>query len=95
MSWGITSPVRTFVQPVGKTLQTLLGFINKKNEQFPCSLKNLPDSVSSQTRSWHPVRPCWPAWARAMPGNVLTFEQLAPSQGSVQVQALVTFRLLG
>lgn len=92
MSWGITSADRTFEQPAVKSLQILLGFI--KREMHSCSLKKSPDSVSSQTMCWHSVRPFWPAWARTVPGNVLMFEQLAPSWESVQVQALVTFSLV-
>lgn len=37
MSSSITQPDRTFVQPVVKTLQTLLGFIKNEMDSYsPC-----------------------------------------------------------
>lgn len=93
MSSGITQPDRTFVQPVVKTLQTLLGFIKNEMDSYsPCW--ESPQTVSHQTMSWQYARPWQPAWARAMPGNVLTIEQLVPSRDSVQAQALAMFSLL-
>lgn len=37
--WGITSPVRTFAQPVVKALPTLLGFIKKEVNNCPAHWK--------------------------------------------------------
>lgn len=66
----------------GQDSTNTAGFYQERSGQLPCSLKKPPNSVNSQTMSWHSVRPCWPA---SMPGNVLTFGQLAASWDSVQV----------
>lgn len=45
-SQGVTYPVRTFVQPAGKTLQTLLGFVKKEMDSCPTHWRS-PQTLSA------------------------------------------------
>lgn len=85
-SSGITQPVRTFVQPPVKSLQTFARFYQEQNGQLHCQLAKSLDSLSPRTTSSHYGRPQQPALVRVTQGIVLTIEQLAQSWNSVQVK---------